>query len=127
MDRLATLAKRIPAVTGELEVLVRGIGESKSKSEEDAIVQRMIEISKQQIQDGIPRKSENTKPLKDLLVYLVYINMLGHETSWASAAVIQLCSHRSLSVKKVVILIFRACTLMVSLQTLIVFSLVKVC
>lgn len=98
--KLAGLAKRLP-VTGELEVLVRGIGEAKSKQEEDAIVQRMIEICKQQIRDGLPRKGENTKPLKDILVYLIYINMLGHETNWASAAVIQLCSHKSLAVKKV--------------------------
>ena len=100
-SKLAGLAKRLPAGGGELEALVRGIGEAKSKPEEDAMVQRMIEITKQQIREGLPRKGENTKPLKDLLVYLVYIDMLGHETSWASAAVIQLCSHKSLAVKKV--------------------------
>lgn len=101
-SKLAGLAKRHASVlTGELEQLVRAIGEAKSKSEEDAIVQRMVHISKQQIKEGLPRKGDNTKALKDLLVYLIYINMLGHDTSWADAAVIQLCSHKSLVVKKV--------------------------
>lgn len=36
-----------------------------------------------------------------VLVYLMYIEMLGHETSWAQAAVIQLCSEKNLVVKKV--------------------------
>lgn len=102
-SKLADLAKRhTGALTGgTLETLVRGIGESKSKAEEDAFIKRMISLSKQQIKDGIPRKGENTKALKDLLVYLIYIDMLGHEASWASSAIIQLCSHKSLTVKKV--------------------------
>ena len=100
-SKLAGLAKRhASALTGELEVLVRSIGEAKSKNEEDAIVQRMVTISKQQIKEGLSRKGDNTKALKDLLVYLIYINMLGHDSSWADAAVIQLCSHKSLVVKK---------------------------
>lgn len=101
--KLAGLAKRLPAaaIGGEFELLVRSIGEAKSKSEEDAIVQRMIDLSKRQIKEGLPRKGDNTKALKDLLVYLVYINMLGHDTGWAAAAVIQLCSSKSLVVKKV--------------------------
>ena len=102
-QKLAGLAKRHTSALagGEFESLVRAIGESKSKSEEDSIVERMISISKQQIKEGLPRKGDNTKALKDLLVYLIYIDMLGHDTSWAAAAAIQLCSHKSLVVKKV--------------------------
>ena len=102
-SKLAGLAKRHTnnLVNGELESLIRAIGEAKSKAEEDGIVQRMINMSKQQIKEGLPRKGDNTKALKDLLVYLIYIDMLGHDTSWAAAAVIQLCSHKSLIVKKV--------------------------
>ena len=37
----------------------------------------------------------------ELLVYLIYVDMLGHDTSWAHAAVIQLCGNKSLVVKKV--------------------------
>ncbi|KAL4540030.1 hypothetical protein Ndes2437B_g01634 [Nannochloris sp. 'desiccata'] len=101
-SKLAGLAKRHTnnLVAGELESLIRAIGEAKSKAEEDGIVLRMISMSKQQIKDGLPRKGDNTKALKDLLVYLIYIDMLGHDTSWAAAAVIQLCSHKSLIVKK---------------------------
>lgn len=34
-------------------------------------------------------------------VYLIYIEMLGHDTSWAQATAIQLCSDKNLAVKKV--------------------------
>lgn len=103
MDRLADLAKRHTSALagGTLETLVRGIGEAKSKAEEDAIVRRMIRMCKHQIKEGLSRKGDGTKSLKDLLVYLIYIDMLGHETSWAGATIIQLCSHKSLIVKKV--------------------------
>jgi hypothetical protein len=98
--KLATLAKRSMPTGGSFEELIRGVGESRSKSEEDAVVLRMVEISKQQIREGLSRK-DNTRALKELLVFLVYIDMLGHDTSWARATVIQLCSHKSLVVKKV--------------------------
>lgn len=34
-------------------------------------------------------------------MYLIYIEMLGHDTSWAQATAIQLCSDKNLAVKKV--------------------------
>ncbi len=59
---------------------------------------RVIEITRQKLKE---RSSKDTRTLKEVLVYLMYIEMLGHETSWAQAAVIQLCSEKNLTVKKV--------------------------
>ena len=62
----------------------------------------MTDISKRIIKEGrgLSSRSENPRSLKDFLVYLVYINMLGHDTSWAVATVIQLCGNKNLQVKR---------------------------
>ncbi len=59
---------------------------------------RVVEMTRQKLKE---RSSRDTRTLKEVLVYLMYIEMLGHETSWAQAAVIQLCSEKNLTVKKV--------------------------
>jgi AP-4 complex subunit epsilon-1 len=101
--KIAGLAKRLPAATfsGDFEFLVRSIGEAKSKAEEDDLVKRMIEICKSKIKAGFSSKAQNARAMKDFLVYLLYINMLGHDTSWALPTVIQLCGNKNLQVKKV--------------------------
>lgn len=65
-------------------------------------MRQMTDISKRIIREGrgFSSRSENPRALKDFLVYLVYINMLGHDTSWAQATVIQLCGNKNLQVKK---------------------------
>ncbi|KFM23655.1 AP-4 complex subunit epsilon [Auxenochlorella protothecoides] len=93
---LSTLAKRSLPVTSEFNELVRGIGESKSKGEEDAIVQRMVELCRSKIKSG----RRDLRASKDFLIYLIYIDMLGHDTRWGHATVIQLCSEKHLVVKK---------------------------
>lgn len=97
-NRLVNLAKRSLPVSREFDELIRGIGECKSKGEEDIIVARIVEITRQKLKE---RSSRDTRTLKEVLVYLMYMEMLGHETGWAQAAVIQLCSEKNLAVKKV--------------------------
>lgn len=62
----------------------------------------MTDISKRIIREGrgFSSRAEHPRALKDFLVYLVYINMLGHDTSWAQATVIQMCGNKNLQVKK---------------------------
>lgn len=96
-NRLVNLAKRSLPVSREFDELIRGIGECKSKGEEDIIVARIVEITRQKLKE---RSSRDTRTLKEVLVYLMYMEMLGHETGWAQAAVIQLCSEKNLAVKK---------------------------
>ena len=105
-SKIAGIAKRLPAthavLSSDFEFLVRSIGEAKSKAEEDDLVRQMTDISKRTIREGrgFSSRAENPRSLKDFLVYLVYINMLGHDTSWALATVIQLCGNKNLQVKK---------------------------
>lgn len=58
---------------------------------------RLVELSKGKIKEG--RREPRSQ--KELLVYLLYIEMLGHDTTWAQATVIQQCSDKNLAVKKV--------------------------
>lgn len=58
---------------------------------------KLVELSRAKIKEG--RREPRTQ--KELLVYLIYIEMLGHDTSWAQATAIQLCSDKNLAVKKV--------------------------
>lgn len=101
--KIAGIAKRLPAgaLSGDFEFLVRSIGEAKSKAEEDDLIRKMVEISKNKIKAGFSSKAQNPRAMKDFLVYLMYINMLGHDTSWSLPTVIQLCGNKSLQVKKV--------------------------
>ena len=94
---LSSLAKRSIPITSGFNDLVRGIGEAKSKDEEDGIVAKMVDLCRGALAGG--RRDPRTS--KELLLYLVYIDMLGHDTRWAHAWVIQLCSDKSLIVKKV--------------------------
>jgi AP-4 complex subunit epsilon-1 len=96
-SKLVSLARRSLPVSREFDSLIRGIGECKSKGEEDIIVARIIEITKALAKE--PPKDLRT--VKELLVYLIYTEMLGHDTAWAQATIIQLCSHKNLVVKKV--------------------------
>lgn len=107
-SKIAGIAKRLPAgaFSGEFEYLVRSVGEAKSKAEEDELVRRMVDISKSKIKAGFSSKAQNSRVMKDFLVYLMYINMLGHDTSWSLATVIQLCGNKNLQVKKVCIIFF---------------------
>ena len=97
LNKLAMAAKRTLPVSGLFDELIRAIGESKSKSEEDAIVARMVDLAKRMARET----RRDTRTLKELLVYLMYIEMLGHDVAWAQATVIQLCSEKNLVVKKV--------------------------
>jgi hypothetical protein len=96
-NKLANLAKKTLPVSREFDELIRSIGECKSKGEEDAILARVVEIAKTRTKES--RRDARTS--KELLMFLIYIDMLGHDTNWARATVIQLCSDKNLSVKKV--------------------------
>lgn len=97
LQRVCASSEGVLSVATSALQLIRAIGESKSKSEEDAIVAKLVELSKAKIREG--RREARTQ--KELLVYLIYIEMLGHDTAWAQAAAIQLCSDKNLAVKKV--------------------------
>ncbi len=76
-------------LSSEFFQLLKAIGESKSKQEEDRIIAKEVARLKQKMesppanQTGAQAAFTNPKKLaKEFLVRLLYVSMLGHDNSW---------------------------------------------
>ena len=97
MNNLGSLAKKSgPTWSREFDLLIRAIGECKSKAEEDAIIAREVEVLKPRLKDAKMDK----RSLKEVLVRLMYVEMLGHDASWGHVKALQACSATHLLTKK---------------------------
>ncbi|KAH9254174.1 hypothetical protein BASA81_007763 [Batrachochytrium salamandrivorans] len=67
--------------------LIKAIGESKSKQEEDRIVQDEVRNLKLLLADL--KSSNSSKRMRELLVRLIYVEMLGHDASWGYVVAVQ--------------------------------------
>ena len=97
MNNLTSLGKKGPVWTREFDSLIRAIGECKSKAEEDSIMAQEVETLKPRLKD--PRMDKRF--LKELMIRLIYIEMLGHDASWGHVKALQACSETNLITKKV--------------------------
>ena len=95
----ASMGKKGPTWSREFDSLIRAIGECKSKAEEDALISKEVEILKPRLKD--PKLDKRW--LKELLVRLIYVEMLGQDASWAHVKALQACSETNLITKKVAI------------------------
>ncbi|KAK9077851.1 hypothetical protein SSX86_006189 [Deinandra increscens subsp. villosa] len=76
--------------------LVKSIGEARSKSEEDRIVLREIETLKRRINEpDIPKRK-----MKEYIIRLVYIEMLGHDASFGYIHAVKMTHDDSLLLKR---------------------------
>lgn len=76
--------------------LVKSIGESKSKQEEDRIIAEEIAFLKRKIvETGLPKKK-----VKEFLVRAIYIEMLGQDASYAYIKAVELCASTNIAQKK---------------------------
>ncbi|XWS38857.1 hypothetical protein CRYUN_Cryun19dG0166300 [Craigia yunnanensis] len=76
--------------------LVKSIGEARSKAEEDRIVLNEIEILKRRIAEpDIPKRK-----MKEYIIRLVYVEMLGHDTSFGYIHAVKMTHDDSLLVKR---------------------------
>lgn len=120
-SRLASTAKRAEALaqhSREFDALVRAIGECRSKAEEDAIVAAEVATLKPRLIGSSssagggggaggghasmpPAERLSGHALKECLVRLVYIDMLGHDASWGYVKALQACSDTNLATKRV--------------------------
>ncbi|KAL8195896.1 hypothetical protein R6Q57_025386 [Mikania cordata] len=76
--------------------LVKSIGEARSKSEEDRIVLREIETLKRRINEpNIPKRK-----MKEYIIRLVYIEMLGHDASFGYIHAVKMTHDDSLLLKR---------------------------
>ncbi|KAG9143583.1 hypothetical protein Leryth_020801 [Lithospermum erythrorhizon] len=80
----------------EFQDLIKSIGEARSKSEEDRIIVSEIETLKARItQPDIPKRK-----LKEFILRLVYIEMLGHDASFGYIHAVKMTHDENLSLKR---------------------------
>ncbi|XP_010909540.1 AP-4 complex subunit epsilon isoform X2 [Elaeis guineensis] len=76
--------------------LVKSIGEARSKAEEDRIILREIETLKRRIAEpDVPRRK-----MKEYLIRLVYVEMLGHDASFGYIHAVKMTHDDSLLLKR---------------------------
>jgi AP-4 complex subunit epsilon-1 len=76
--------------------LVKSIGEAKSKAEEERIVAAEIEMLKRRIvEPDVPRKK-----MKEYIIRLVYVEMLGHDASFGYIQAVKMTHDDNLLLKR---------------------------
>lgn len=102
--------------------LLKAIGESKSKQEEDRIIQREIATLRQKL-DGSDKKNATTlggaplpnalnankKKAKEFLLRLLYVEMLGHDGSFGYIKAVELAASSSIIHKRTGYLLCACC------------------
>jgi AP-4 complex subunit epsilon-1 len=101
--------------------LLKAIGESKSKQEEDRIVSREVSRLKQKLEPAVSASSapgspavpnsmwSSKKRTKEFLVRILYIEMLGHDGSFGYIKAVELAASSSLFHKRTGYLVCSAC------------------
>ncbi|CAM9322247.1 unnamed protein product, partial [Phaeothamnion confervicola] len=77
--------------------LVKAIGESKSKQEEDRIIMEEVSVLKRKM----PEATVGRKKMKEFLVRVIYVEMLGHDASFGYIKAIELTASQNLIQKRV--------------------------
>ncbi|KAJ8609184.1 hypothetical protein CTAYLR_008415 [Chrysophaeum taylorii] len=77
--------------------LVKAIGESKSKQQEDSIIVEEVQTLKRRMVEANVSK----KKMKEFLIRLVYVEMLGHDASFGYIKAIELAASKNLVQKRV--------------------------
>lgn len=102
--------------------LLKAIGESKSKQEEDRIIAREVAVLKKKLEGtkksgpaGSPgpqkqnQLATNKKKAKEFLVRLLYVEMLGHDGSFGYIKAVELAASSSIIHKRTGYLVCAAC------------------
>ena len=92
------------SLSKELLDLVKAIGESRSKQEEDKIIVEEAALLKTKIN----QRNITEKKMRDLLIRAIYVEMLGHDASFAHIHALNLTQSKNILIKRVGYL---ACTL----------------
>lgn len=91
----------------ELLDLVKSIGESRSKQEEDRIISNEASLLKVKFQE----KNPSERKMKELLIRAIYVEMLGHDATFSHIYAVNLTQSKNLLVKRIGYL---ACSLFIS-------------
>ncbi|CAD8096428.1 unnamed protein product [Paramecium sonneborni] len=80
----------------ELHDLIKSIGETRSKQEEDKIIIKEV----QQLKTKLNEKNMPQKKVREMLIKAIYIEMLGHDASFVHINAIHLTQSKSLALKR---------------------------
>lgn len=92
--------------------LLKAIGESKSKQEEDRIIAKEVQCLKQKLEPSPAGKTpplQSKKRAKEFLVRLLYVEMLGHDASFGYIKAVEMAASASLYHKRTGYLVCAAC------------------
>lgn len=81
----------------KLKELIRSIGETKSKQEEDRIILNEL----QELKTKIAEKNLTPKEIKEHLIRALYIEMLGYSAPFAHIHAINLTQNKNLILKRI--------------------------
>ena len=81
----------------EMLELIKSIGDSRSKQEEDKIILKELDTLKVKIKES----NINNKKMKEYLMRAIYIEMLGHEAEFSHFSAVNLTQDKNLLNKKV--------------------------
>ena len=100
---LSASAKERRPHSRDFDTLVRSIGECKSKAEEDAIVASEVGSVKPRLTGGPAGggSAGDKRGVRESLIRLAYVEMLGHDASWGHVRALQACSDPDVLTKKV--------------------------
>lgn len=101
-------------LSNEFFELLKAIGESKSKQEEDRIIAKEVQRLKQKLEAPAGGSQGNTlfsskKRAREFLVRLLYVEMLGHDGSFGYIKAVELAASASLYHKRTGYLVCGAC------------------
>lgn len=107
------------SLSKEFFELLKAIGESKSKQEEDRIILKEIQRLKSKLETPASTHPGSPPPMnslmtskkraKEFLVRLLYVEMLGHDASWGLIKAVELAASASLFHKRTGYLVCGAC------------------
>ena len=92
--------------------LLKAIGESKSKQEEDRIIAKEVIRLKQKLETPVDATNQlltSKKRAKEFLVRLLYVEMLGHDGSFGYIKAVEMAASSSLFHKRTGYLVCSAC------------------
>jgi len=81
----------------ELLDLVKSIGESRSKQEEDRIISNEASL----LRVKFTERNLSEKKMKELLIRAIYVEMLGHDAQFAHIYAVNLTQSKNLLVKRI--------------------------
>jgi AP-4 complex subunit epsilon-1 len=100
------------ALSKEFFELIKAIGESKSKQEEDRIIAKEVLKLKSKLEpvpSGANHPLQSKKKAKEFLVRLLYVEMLGHDASFGYIKAVELTASASLYHKRCGYMVCGAC------------------